>query len=367
MSEHPSPSFWALWWHTLDRWSFLSILLLIAMGIWLIMTVSPAVALQHHWSAFVLFKRHLLIVGPGLMLLVLTTFSSQFWIKDAARVMGVLAWMGLWFVLLFGTEIKGAKRWIHCVGFSLQPSEFLKPALAVITADFLSRGYPYAITASVLFLAIFPLFLQPDLGMIFLICLVWFFQCFLAGLPWRWTWGIGLGAMVGLLGVFLCFPHAMHRIQCFFASEGENPFGSHYQILQALKSFASGGILGRGPGGGVFLNHLPDGHADFIFAVAGEELGLLVCLFLLILYGLIIFRGLWHAFQEMDLFHTLAIGGLTLQFAFQTLLNLASVLHLIPTKGVTLPFMSYGGSSFLSLCWSMGMVLALTKRYRELL
>lgn len=367
MEHTDATSFWTLWWNAIDRWSFITILVLMAIGVWLIMAVSPAVALQHHWSPFVLLKRHFFILGPGLILLISTTLFQKNSLVLFSRIVGILAWIGIWAVLIGGPEIKGAKRWLSLGGFSLQPSEFLKPAFAVLIADLLSRGTHFSWVMVALGVVLFPLFFQPDLGMIFLMGAVCFCQCFVAGLSWIWTLGIGLMTLSGAGAIYVCFPHAAARIQSFLAGGGKDPFGSHYQILQALKSFSSGGLWGKGPGAGTILNSLPDGHADFIFAVAGEELGLMVCLIILTLYGFIIFRCLWHAFQETDAFYTLSIVGLTLQFAFQTLLNIASVLRIIPTKGVTLPFMSYGGSSFLSLCLSMGMVLALTRRYRGLI
>ena len=176
-----------------------------------------------------------------------------------------------------------------------------------------------------------------------------------------------MGALVGGAGAYLCFPHAAYRIQTFLSGSDQDPLGSQYQVTQALKSFSSGGLLGKGPGAGTILNALPDGHADFIFAVAGEEMGLLVCLGIVVLYGIVLYQFFWHAFQEIDRFHALAVVGLTLQIILQAVLNMASVLRMMPTKGMTLPFISYGGSSFLSLCWAMGMLLALTRRYRSMI
>ncbi len=367
MEQPNTPSFWTLWWNAIDRWSLFSVMILMGLGIWLIMTVSPSIALHHKWSPLVLLKRHLLMVGPGVCLLLLTSLSSRSSLILISRIVALLAWIGVWAVLCLGAEIKGAKRWLSIMGFSLQPSEFLKPAFTVVMADFLSKRTHYLEATLLLMVVIFPLFLQPDLGMVFLMALVWFGQCFISGLPWVWTISGGIGSLVACLGVYLCFPHAAYRIESFLSGGSQDPFGSQYQILQALKSFSSGGLLGKGPGAGTILHSLPDGHADFIFAVAGEELGLLVCLLMVSLYGIIILRGLWYASQEMDGFYTLALSGLILQLAFQTFLNMASVLQLIPTKGVTLPFVSYGGSSFLSLCWAMGMILALSRRYRGLI
>lgn len=359
-------SVWTVWWNAIDKWSFLAILSLMAVGVWLIMAVSPAVALHHHWSPFVLLKRHLIMIIPGLCVLMVVSFFNRPALVWVARIVGVGAWCAVWLTLVYGVEIKGARRWLTIAQMSLQPSEFLKPALAVMVADMLARGVSMGWAVVVLGLSAAPLLLQPDLGMAAVFTIIVFSQCFAAGLPWIWTVGGAASALAAVAGAFVIFPHAAHRVQVFLAGGGQDPFGSQYQILQALKSFASGGLWGRGPGAGVVLNSLPDGHADFVFAVAGEELGLVACLLILALYGIIVFRTLGALSQEIDRFYVLAGVGLIIQFAVQTLMNMASVLRMIPTKGVTLPFLSYGGSSLISLCWGVGMILALTRRYRAL-
>lgn len=363
----PLPPLWTLWWNSIDRWAFISVLILMGLGVWLIMASSPAIALQHHWSPFLLLKRHFTILVPGMILLLGSSCLKREGILKISLFVGLLAWCGIWAVALWGVEIKGARRWLSLGGFSLQPSEFLKPALSIAVAYLLSWPMHFLISGALMALAVVPLFLQPDLGMILVIVALWFSQCFVAGLPWIWTVGAMTSAVFGGIGVYLCFPHAAHRIQTFLSGADQDALGSQYQVTQALKSFSSGGILGKGPGAGTILNVLPDGHADFIFAVAGEEMGLLVCLGIVLLYGILLCRFFWHALQEVDEFHALAVVGLSLQIILQAVLNMASVLRMMPTKGVTLPFISYGGSSFLSLCWTMGMLLALTRRYRSMM
>jgi cell division protein FtsW len=338
-----------------------------SLGVWLIMESSPAIALQHNWTPFLLLKRHFIIVGPSLLLLLATSCLQRDGILKASLALGLLAWIGIWAVSFWGVEIKGARRWLSLGSFSLQPSEFLKPALSIGVAYILSYPLHFLFSGALIGLAIIPLFLQPDLGMIVVMCAVWFGQCFIAGLPWIWTIGAITSAVLSGIGVYVCFPHAAYRIQTFLSGADQDPLGSQYQVTQALKSFSSGGLFGKGPGAGTILNVLPDAHADFIFAVAGEEMGLLFCLGIIIVYTTLLWRFFWHAFQEIDRFHALAIVGLGMQIIFQALLNMASVLRMIPTKGVTLPFISYGGSSLLSLCWAMGLLLALTRRYRGLI
>jgi cell division protein FtsW len=361
------PPFWTIWWNSIDRWVFFAVLTLMALGVWLIMASSPAIALQHNWTAFVLLKRHFMIVGPGLVLLLGSSCLGKKGILASTLILGSMAWISVWAVCLWGEEIKGARRWLAVGSFSLQPSEFLKPALSIAVAYLLSLPTHFLISGGLMVMAAIPLLLQPDLGMVLVIFAVWFGQCFTGGLHWIWTAGACLSALIGGIGAYLCFPHAAYRIQTFLSGSDQDPLGSQYQVTQALKSFSSGGLLGKGPGAGTILNALPDGHADFIFAVAGEEMGLLVCLGIVVLYGIILYRFFWHALQEIDRFYALAVVGLTLQILLQAVLNMASVLRMMPTKGMTLPFISYGGSSFLSLCWAMGMLLALTRRYRSMI
>ncbi len=366
-STQITPPFWTIWWRSIDRWAFISVLILVALGIWLIMAASPAIALQHNWSPFLLLKRHFVFVGQGLIVLIASSCLRRKGIIGSAVFVGALAWLAVWAVFFLGVEIKGARRWLSLAGFSLQPSEFLKPALSIVVAYLLAYPLHFAISGILVALVTIPLFLQPDLGMVIVIVSIWFGQCFVSGLPWKWTIGAISSAVVGAVGIYLCYPHAAHRIETFLSGQDQDPLGSQFQVLQSLKSFSSGGILGKGPGAGTILNVLPDGHADFIFAVAGEEMGLLVCLGVVCLYGILLIRFFRHAYQEIDRFYALAIVGLSVQIVLQAVLNMASVLHMMPTKGVTLPFMSYGGSSFLSLCWAMGMLLALTRRYRAMM
>jgi cell division protein FtsW len=266
--------------------------------------------------------------------------------------------------LVHGVEIKGARRWIALPGLSLQPSEFLKPCFAVVTAWLLTerkrtRGFPGVILAFVVFGGILMLLKsQPDIGMLSVITAVFFSQLFVDGMNMAFV-GIGAAAMAALaVGAFVFFPHVRSRVDRFIHPEQ----GDHYQVDTALQAFGNGGFLGRGPGEGRVKDLLPDAHADFVFAVAGEEFGLLVCMMILGVFGFIVLRGLLRLVQENDEFVILAASGLVTGFGLQAFVNMASALHLIPTKGMTLPFISYGGSSALSVALGMGMLLALTRR-----
>ena len=369
----PKGGFWGFWWNAIDRWILICALMLIILGTWLILAASPSIAAQHGWTTFVLLKRHLVFVCIGLVILLFGSFIQKEQLKNIVYGVAGASWVALWGVLVFGAEIKGAKRWLNVFGLSLQPSEFIKPAFCMLCAYILSDCSEHMknvrfLKVALLFLFVaFPLVLQPDLGTIFLLLMGALTQSFIAGLHWMWLVGAIGGGLLSLIPIMLCFPHAALRIRMFLGYENIDPFGKQYQILQSLKSFASGGLFGKGPGSGVILDHLPDGHADFIFAVAGEELGLIACLGIIALYAIMILRSFYASLKALHLEQVLLISGLAVQMMYQVALNIACVLRLAPTKGVTLPFLSYGGSSLISACWSISIILCLTRRYRTLL
>jgi cell division protein FtsW len=263
-----------------------------------------------------------------------------------------------------GMEIKGARRWINLPGLSLQPSEFVKPTFAVVTAWLFSeqklrRGFPGNVICTVLFLAIIIMLIkQPDIGMAAVVTAVWFAQFFMAGLRLYWVIAGALAGIAGLVCAYTYLPHVRVRVDHFLDPSA----GDSYQVDRSIEAFSNGGLWGRGPGEGTVKDVLPDAHADFVFAVAGEEFGVVVCLAIVALFAFIVLRGFSRMSQEGSLFVLLAATGLLVQFGLQAAINMASSLHLIPTKGMTLPFLSYGGSSLLALGLGMGMMLALTRR-----
>jgi cell division protein FtsW len=265
-----------------------------------------------------------------------------------------------------GHEIKGAARWVSLGPITLQPSEFVKPTFAVVAAWMFStqqtqEGFPGNLIALFLYFMVAGLLLlQPDVGMTLVISAVWFIEFFLAGLPVVW---VLLGVVVGLgslVGAYFTFSHVQARVDSFL----DPAAGNSYQVMTALQAFHNGGLFGRGPGEGHVKAVLPDAHTDFIMAVAGEEFGLVLCLLVVGLFSFIVLRGFARMLAEESLFVLLATSGLLVQFGLQAIINMASTLRMMPTKGMTLPFISYGGSSTLALALGIGMVLALSrKRY----
>ena len=354
----------AQWWWTVDRWSIVAVLALVGFGSLLIMAASPAVA-ERIGADRLFFVRHYFAVLPvALAAMFLVSFLSPRAIRHIAMIGLVLGLVCVAYTLIGGVEIKGARRWIDLPGLSIQPSEFLKPCFAVVAAWLFAQsklrpGFPGQAIAIALFIVIVTLLMrQPDLGMTVVVCAVWFTQFFLAGLPLVWVVVFMLSGAAGLGGAYLLLPHVTSRIDRFF----DPGSGDSYQVDRAMDAFMNGGWWGRGPGEGTVKLSLPDAHADFVFAVAGEELGLIVCLVIVAIFAFIVLRGFARLLQESNLYVVLAGTGLLVQFGLQAIINMASALHLMPTKGMTLPFLSYGGSSLLALGLGMGMTLALTRR-----
>ncbi len=352
------------WWWTVDRWLFSALILLLCVGIFLSFAASPVVAQRLELDSFFFVRRHLALAIPVVTLMVLTSLIQPRFIRFLCWILFALCIIFLMLTPFIGIEIKGARRWVNIFGFSLQASEFIKPTFAVITAWLLSqKNFSGTLSGKMLsiilyFAVVFLILLQPDFGMVFVISSVWFLQFFVAGIPLFWVYLLGGTGVAGVIGAYFVFPHIASRIDRFLNPET----GDQYQITKSLEAFKNGGWLGRGPGEGIVKRGLPDAHADFVFSVAGEEFGLILCLFILGLFIFIAGRGLYLARKEHNFFLTLAISGLIFQFTLQAIINISSSLHLIPTKGMTLPFLSYGGSSLIAIGLGMGMVLSFTRR-----
>ena len=352
------------WWWAIDRWTFIAILVLVGFGLLLIPAASPSVAERIDLPPFYFVYRHLLMLGPSLIILLAVSMLGRKMLWRLASLTLVGSMVLMLAAVFFGPEIKGATRWINIFGFSLQPSEFAKPAFAVTSAWLIARylnqpSFPGPYIATGLFgLIIGLLLLQPDLGMSVVMAAIWGVQIFLSGLPILWIVVLGALGIAGIVGAYLAFPHVTSRIDRFLDPRS----GDNYQVQKSLDAFANGGLFGTGPGHGQVKMNLPDAHADFIFAVAGEELGLLAALILVFLFAFIAGRSSWRAVQSDDAFIVLGVGGLLTQFVLQSLVHMGSSVQLLPAKGMTLPFISYGGSSLLSLGLGMGMLLSLTRK-----
>lgn len=357
-----SRSVFANWWWTIDKVLLLMFAVVIVLGAFLTFSASPSVANRIGYGSFHFVKKQMLFLPAAVAGML---FLSMLSLRNIRRIaiLGYAATILLMFLTLFiGVENKGATRWISLFGFQLQPSEFVKPLFVMVAAllfeagkkyqDFpgmLLSGGLYALTA-VLLLA------QPDIGMFIVVSVIWCFQLFLAGLPLVFVWLLVGAGLIGAVGIYAFFPHAQARIVQLFSSE------LSYQVKKAMAAFENGGWFGVGPGEGVAKLHIPDAHTDFIFAVAAEEYGLVFCLIIVGLFAAIVIRTMLLSCRENNLFIILASSGLVASFGLQAIINMASTLHIAPTKGMALPFISYGGSALLGTAIGMGMLLAITRK-----
>ncbi|MFM9938603.1 MAG: putative lipid II flippase FtsW [Hyphomicrobiaceae bacterium] len=358
----------AEWWFTIDRTLVGVILVLMAVGIVISLAASPAVALRKGLPTFHFAERHVLfaIVGSVLMLAVSMLSPGEVRRLALGLLLASLALM-IW-VALTGLEVNGAKRWVRLGGHSFQPSEMAKPAFVVMTAWLLAKARreneqpplaPPLVVALALFAALVGLLvIQPDIGQTLLVSLVWGAMFVLSGQPLKWAAGLGLVGVAGFAAACAAFDHVRSRVKRFIDPSS----GDTFQTDRAIQSFTEGGFLGRGPGEGTIKSVLPDAHTDFIFAVIGEEYGVLACLALLGLFAVVAGRALLFAASEPDPFLRLAVTGLALLFALQAAINMGVNVGLLPAKGMTLPFISAGGSSNLAISLTMGMLLALMRR-----
>ncbi len=357
-------SLFGRWWWTVDRWTLIAVASLIGLGYVMMLAASPAVAhrIDQMRDVFIIKQVAFLALAGGIVVVV--SLLTPVGVRRVALAGCLIALVLTAMTLVVGVDIKGARRWIALPGMSVQPSEFLKPCFAVTAAWLIAEGkralrIPGRAVALAIFLLIaMMLKAQPDVGMTAVITGVLFIQFFVAGLNIMAV-AISLAGMVGAgFGAYLIFPHVQTRWQ-HFLHPGE---GGNYQVMRALQAFGNGGLMGRGPGEGRVKDLLPDAHADTVFAVAGEEFGMILCVIIIAIFGFIVLRALVRLLHENDPFVVLAATGLVSSFGLQAFVNMASTLDLIPTKGMTLPFISYGGSSVLAVALGVGMLLALTRK-----
>lgn len=352
------------WWFTVDRVLLGAILVLVATGLVLSLAASPAVAIKKGLPTFHFVERHVLFSLLGVVTILVVSLMPPRAVRRLALVVLALGIAGLVAVVFTGREINGARRWLDIAGHSLQPSEFLKPAFVVVVAWLLAEAgvrrhmpaLPLAVGALVIVAGL--VVIQPDVGQTLLITASWGAIYVLSGQPLTGALALAGVAALGGVAAYATFPHVQSRLARFLApGSGENG-----QIERAMQSFTEGGFLGRGPGEGTIKTVLPDAHTDFIFAVVAEEYGVVACFALLALFAFMVLRALHLAAREPDAATRLAIQGLAVVFGLQALINMGVNVGLLPAKGMTLPFISAGGSSTLAVSLTLGMLLALARR-----
>lgn len=350
------------WWWTIDRVAFVAMLALIAIGLILAFAASPAATGGRLTAGdFRYAGRQIAFAGMAIFILGFSSLLSLRAVKLTAAVVFALALIGSALVLFTSSEIMGAKRWIDFGWMTMQPSEFLKPGFAVLAAAILADKARMIMPKPLItFLLVMPavivLLAQPDVGQTGLLLALWGALLFFYGISVSWIAALSGGSAALGIAAYYLFPHVQHRIQQFL---GE---GVGYQTGLALKAFARGGLLGVGPGAGTIKYRIPDAHSDFIFAVAGEEFGLLLCGLIASLFCVLSVRLLMRSAQAHDPFAQMAGAGLAVVIALQAFINMGVAISLLPAKGMTLPFISYGGSSLFAVALTMGFAMAVTRQ-----
>jgi cell division protein FtsW len=352
------------WWWTVDRLLLAAILTLMLAGVILSLAASPPVAARIGLDPFHFFNRHVIFLIPSFIVLIAVSFLSPRQVRRSALIVFAISVVLIVATLLLGPEVKGAKRWITILGINIQASEVAKPSFVILVAWLFAESaqrpeMPATSMALALLLMLVTLLVaEPDFGQTMLISMVWGTLFFIAGMRMIWVFGLMGVSAAGLFTAYLLVPHVAGRIKRFM----DPASGDTFQVDMAMESFTHGGWFGLGPGEGTVKRILPDSHTDFVFAVAAEEFGIILCLVLLALYAFIVIRALSRAYASEDLFARFAAAGLAIMFGIQAAINMAVNLHLMPAKGMTLPFISYGGSSMVSLAYGVGMLLALTRQ-----
>jgi len=354
-----------VWWWTTDHPLLAATAILIVLGVMLSFGNSPAAAARMNLpDPFHFAIRQCLFGAIGAVIVLAVSMMSPRGIKRAAVAIYLVSILIMIALPLLGHHAKGATRWLQFAGFSLQPSEFMKPALMIIASWMFAEaqkgeGVPGVSIAFVLYgLAVVLLLLQPDVGQTVLITIAFGAAFFMAGVPVAWIVGLGATAAAGLVSLYFVFGHVAERVHKFLSPETADTG----QIDKAQAAIAVGKLFGRGPGEGVLKRQIPDVQTDFAYSGAAEEYGLLFSLLLITLLGFIVIRGLYKSMKLSDPFEQVAAAALFVLVGQQAFINVAVNLKMIPTKGMTLPFISYGGSSMLAMGLTLGMALALTRK-----
>ena len=359
-----------LWWYTVDRWMLFGLILLGFIGLFFSLAVSPAEAISIKTDTYFFLTRHLIYCFISLFFLIVVSILPSGKIRKLSLIIFIGSLIGIFLTLTVGINSGGASRWLPIFGFTIQPSEFLKPSLVIVVSWFLARARLEGntslqiIPAILLLLSIFLLLQQPDVGQTILIIITVMGLMFFNGLPWKIVIGLISFSILGGIFLYFNFSHVSLRVDnwvnAWFNSDSLESRPT--QMSSAIDAFENGGLFGQGIGEGWMKYNLPDAYTDFIFAAVAEEGGLFFILLIILIYGFIIIRGFSKIQTLNNYFNQLAASGLLLIFGLQTLFHMAVNLSLVPAKGMTLPFISYGGSSIMALGICMGMFLSLTKK-----
>ena len=354
----------AEWWRTVDKGLVAAALILLGAGLVLSLAAGPAAALKDGMSDpfHYVYRQLIFSILAGFVLLIVSTMDAR-WVRRTSAGLFILCFFLMAAVLVFGHEAKGAQRWLRFGGASFQPSEVIKPALIVLCAWLLAqreryREIPWEFLAFAIYAVTMGLLLlQPDVGQAVLITAGFMTVFFVSGLSWRWAFAFLTGGGALGAGLYALLPHVRRRVNSFL-----NPTEyDTYQIDTAREALERGGMFGVGPGEGAIKRLLPDAHTDFVFSVAGEEFGLVLCVGIAIIFAVISIKGIIAASQHPETYQRAAGVGLYALFGLHAAINMSVNLGLLPPKGMTLPLVSSGGSSLLGSALTLGMALALTR------
>ena len=358
-------SIFGTWLWSVDRVVLFGFFLLAMAGIWLASTVSTTLDFPNNVDPIRMVSKQIVFLSAAMVIMLGLSFLSVAKIRMLGLGLFALAFILVVMTHLVGIEHKGAARWLSLAGFSFQPTELLKPGFAILVAWLLQiihqgadKKKVYMILASIYALTLLIVITQPDLGQSIILTSMLAVALFLAGLSMSWIAGLGLLGIGGIGAAYFLLDHVKLRIDQFFMPPGKDMT----QVDSALQAFVSGGFVGLGPGEGHYKNSIADGYTDFIFAVIGEEYGIIGCMILTLFIMALILRITWRMMKIKDLFSRLAVAAIVTQFSLQVLVNMASALDLIPPKGMTLPFVSFGGSSVISMGIGIGILLALLRK-----
>lgn len=369
-SRHPI----VRWWWEMDRVSVLLVLIIMGIGAVAVTTASVAVAKTYSVGPYYFALRHYMFLIASLAVMMVMTGLKPMGVLRLGIVLFGLAFLGTLLTFVMGVEVKGARRWIEIAGQSVQPTEFMKPALIIVSAWLLSgggrgdgsrgrlwgMGMGFLVSLLVMGAVGLMVLMQPNFGMVLALGSVWGAQVLMAGVPLLWVTAVGLFGVGTIVGGYFLHGHVRDRIQRFLNPEGSDT----YQIDQSLEAIMSGHIWGRGAGEGVVKHTLPDAHTDFIYAVVVEEFGIIVGMGVLMVFLFLVWRGFIRALQLEDRFSVLAVGGFLTLISLQVCVNIGVALGVLPTTGMTLPFVSYGGSSSLAMALVFGFLLALLRKHK---
>ncbi|MFU7501920.1 MAG: putative lipid II flippase FtsW [Candidatus Tisiphia sp.] len=355
------------WWRSIDQQMIFALVILFVFSMMLVTTSGTAVANRIGLNEYYFASRQLFYLASAFLLIIFFSFLSRKWLKRFSILGFIGSILLLILVRFYGYEVKGATRWINILGLSIQPSEFVKPFFAVVVGWILSLKFEgefpsFSICISLYSIVALLLIIQPDFGMLVMVTAVFGIQLFIAGMPIFWIILAAFMLVFGVTAAYFWLPHVTKRINSFLDPDSS----SNYQVGKSIRAFEHGGLYGRGPGEGAVKQVLPDSHTDFIFAVAGEEFGAIICLIIIGIFAFIVIRSLLKLINEEDKFIQLAASGIISQIGLQAIINIGVTLNLLPTKGMTLPFISYGGSSTLAIAIAMGMLLGFTKHKTSL-